>query len=141
MNVFKLLLIIDSAPCHQTKKLKDFCDKSGIVLTFIPPRLTNLLEPADACWFSTIKKLNKKKLNNWFIYEDKSFASHNNISSQGYEKFLIWLVELWEFYHSKLIKDSFKYCRISKRTIDENSNLFIDISPLHSILRQMLDEN
>ena len=137
----KVLLIIDSAPCHQTKKIKDFCDESGLVLTFIPPRLTNLLQPADVCWFSTIKKLYKESRNNWFIYEEKSFTSHNNMRSPGYEKCLIWLVELWELFDSKLIKDSFKYCGISKHTIDENSNLLIDIIPLHSILRQMLDEN
>jgi len=52
----KILLLIDSATCHLTKNVKDFCYENNIFLCFIPPRLTNLLQPADVVWFCLIKK-------------------------------------------------------------------------------------
>ena len=62
----KVLLIIDSAPCHLTPRVKASCELNGIVLFIIPPRLTNLLQPADVCWFSSIKKRYREKWNRWF---------------------------------------------------------------------------
>lgn len=56
-----ILLIIDHAPCHLTVKVKNFCVDNCIELLFIPPRLTNLLQPADVCWFASIKKSYKVK--------------------------------------------------------------------------------
>ena len=63
----KILLIIDSAPCHLTKNVIGFCENNGILLSIIPPRMTNLLQPADVCWFATLKKAYKEKWNSWFI--------------------------------------------------------------------------
>ena len=66
-NFEKVLLLIDSAPCHLTKLVSRYCDNNGIVLAFIPRRLTNLLQPADVCWFSIIKKKYREKWNNWSV--------------------------------------------------------------------------
>ena len=41
---------------------------------FCTPRLTNLLQPADVCWFSSIKKTYKEKWNHWYIYGEKSYV-------------------------------------------------------------------
>ena len=68
-NLSSVLLIIDSAPCHLTGKVKDFCSQNQIVLLFVPKQMTNLLQPADVCWFAPLKKELKKRWNQWFIYE------------------------------------------------------------------------
>ena len=34
--------------------------------------MTNLLQPADVCWFSSIKKSYKAKWMDWFIYDPKT---------------------------------------------------------------------
>ena len=137
---FQNVLVV-IAPCHLTKKVQDFCDENKLVLCFIPPRLTNLLQPADVCWFSSIKKLYKEKWNDWFIHGDKTFTKNDNLRSPGYEQSLRWLVEIWELFSSTLIQNSFNYCGITAHCLDENSNILIDIAPLHSVLKQMLESN
>ena len=64
-NLEKILLLIDSARCHLTAPVYNYCAENGIVLLFIPPRLTNLLQPADVAWFASLKKGYRKKWNNW----------------------------------------------------------------------------
>jgi hypothetical protein len=39
--------MIDCAKCHEKQTVRDYCDKEGIVVKFVPKRLTNLLQPAD----------------------------------------------------------------------------------------------
>ena len=136
-----VLLLIDSAPCHLTKKVHEFCAQNGVIPFFVPPRLTNLLQPADVCWFSSIKKTYKEKWNNWFIYGEKSFTKNNNMRSVGYEQCLNWLIEAWDIFPTDLIKKSFITCGINRHTIDENSNVLMNIQPFHTILKQMLNEN
>lgn len=71
MNLDLLLLIIDSATSHTTPRVESFLHDNKIKLLLIPPRMTNLLQPADVGWFSSIKKAYRAKWNNWFIYEKK----------------------------------------------------------------------
>ena len=49
-----LNLIIDSAKPHKTAKLAAHAESKNINLIIIPPGMTNLLQPADVCWFSEI---------------------------------------------------------------------------------------
>ncbi len=42
-----MCLIIDSARCHKTVKVRDKCRELNIKHFLIPPRLTGLLQPAD----------------------------------------------------------------------------------------------
>ena len=85
----KLFLIIDSVPCHLTQKVKDFCDDNNIFLSIIPPRMTNLLQPADVFWFATLKKEYS-----WYIFEDKTFTINDNMKSPGYVKCLDLLSDI-----------------------------------------------
>ena len=50
-NLKKLYLMIDCAKCHEKATVKAYCDKKGILVKFVPKRLTNLLQPADVMWF------------------------------------------------------------------------------------------
>ncbi|RNA05625.1 Pogo transposable element with [Brachionus plicatilis] len=52
-NYDKILLIIDSARCHLTAQVESFCVENGISLFFVPPGLTNMLQPADVSWFAS----------------------------------------------------------------------------------------
>ncbi len=51
----KLLLIVDEASCHKHQSVTDLCEQHGIFLVSIPPRMTNLLQPADVGWFGPLK--------------------------------------------------------------------------------------
>lgn len=46
----KSLLFLDHAPCHLTNPLQVAALKRNINLEFIPPRMTQLLQPADVSW-------------------------------------------------------------------------------------------
>ena len=73
----KVLLIVDSARCHLTKNVKDYCEQNSIILQYIPPRFTNLLQPADVCWFSSIKKKYSEKWTDWFLFEEKTYNARS----------------------------------------------------------------
>ncbi len=49
-------LIIDSAKCHLTSKVTAKFFELNLNKELIPPRFTNLLQPADVSWFASIKK-------------------------------------------------------------------------------------
>ena len=50
----KLYLIFDSAKCHLTPAVKEHMKSNEIDLLVIPPRLKNLLQPADVVFFSDV---------------------------------------------------------------------------------------
>ena len=76
-----VLMLIDSARCHLTAKVKEFCQTNHIELLFIPPRMTNLLQPADVCWFAPIKKALKKRWDSWYVNDTHlhTFTAANNM--------------------------------------------------------------
>ena len=61
----KLNLFIDCVPCHTTALVKSEFEAAGVDLTYIPKRLTNLLQSADISWFKPLKGLYKECWNNW----------------------------------------------------------------------------
>jgi len=50
-NFDKLYFIIDSAKCHTTPKLLNHLRNNNIKKIIVPPRFTNLIQPADLIWF------------------------------------------------------------------------------------------
>lgn len=127
-------MILEKARCHKTEKASQFCFANYILLIFIPPRMTNLLHPADVCWFGSIKKA---RWVYWFTYEERTYTGNQNARSAGYAVCIDWLSELWSQFSPALIKKSFSLCGIVKHLVDED-NLKIDTASLHSELRQML---
>jgi hypothetical protein len=59
-------LVIDSAKCHLTQKVNDKMLELGLKKIVVPPRMTNLLQPADVGWFANIKKELHHKWNEWY---------------------------------------------------------------------------
>jgi len=127
-----ILLLIDQAKCHMTDIVKNFCNTKRIVLVFIPPRMTNLLQPADVGWFGSFKKLLKKRWDEWFIQDVHTYTVANNMRSPGYVACCIWIQEIWESYECEEIRKSFKYCGIQRHQIS-NEKVSIDTSQLHSV--------
>ncbi|RNA34074.1 hypothetical protein BpHYR1_054421 [Brachionus plicatilis] len=59
LNQYLKALNLDQLPFLVLKIrliVKDELQVNGIVTNFIPPRMTNLLQQADVCWFASIKK-------------------------------------------------------------------------------------
>jgi hypothetical protein len=78
-NLSKVCLIIDSARCHKTVKVRDKCRELNIKHFLIPPRLTGLLQPADVCWFASLKKTYHKLWTDWFLNGVKTFTIKNQL--------------------------------------------------------------
>ncbi len=49
-------MILDSAKCHLTSKVEAKFTELKLNKEIIPPRFTNLLQPADVGWFASIKR-------------------------------------------------------------------------------------
>ena len=59
------LLYLDHAPPHRKALLTDSMIDYGITHRLIPSRMTNLVQPADVCWFKTIKAQYQRRWTNW----------------------------------------------------------------------------
>ena len=55
-NLNEVRLVLNSAGCHLTKRVENAFNTSNIVPFFIPPRMTNLLQPTDVSWFAILKR-------------------------------------------------------------------------------------
>ncbi|CAF0967901.1 unnamed protein product [Brachionus calyciflorus] len=84
-------LFFDSVRCHKTSLVENTFRKLNIRLIFIPPRFTNLLQPADFCWFSSLKKAYTSKWNDWYLNGEKTYTKYGNRKSPGYVKCISWL--------------------------------------------------
>ncbi|CAF1108061.1 unnamed protein product [Brachionus calyciflorus] len=82
----KPILYLDSAPCHVSSSTTEFMDDLNFEYSYIPPRLTSLLQPADVCWLKSFKKCYYEKWTQWFLNDSKSFTKSGNLRSPGYAK-------------------------------------------------------
>ncbi len=112
-------LIWDSAKCHATQKVKQCLIDNNISVIIIPPRFTNILQPADVCWFRNLKRSYCERWNKWFLYEDTTYTVHGNARSPGYAKVTNWLSELWDSFPNHLIKNSFDFCGITSKHVND----------------------
>jgi hypothetical protein len=119
-------MFIDSAKCHITEQVAAKFSELKINRFLIPPRMTNLLQPADVCWFAHIKNEIHKKWCDWFINSDKKFTRHNNMRSPGYANCIKWISEIWMNFDPVQIRNSFEHCGITSK------------NNLHSALRHIL---
>ena len=116
-----------------TKKVTTCSDQNGIILVYIPPRLTNLLQPADVVWFASIKKSYKSLWTQWYIHGEHSYTRNNNMRSPGYNQCLKWLVEIWANFDPNLICQSFENCGIRANDIIDG-RLMLEMEKIHSML-------
>ncbi len=102
--------------------------------------MTNLLQPADVCWFSTIKKEYKKLWSDWYMNEEKIFTISRNLKSPGYVKCCEWLNSIWNDFDTEKIKKSFEVCGVQKHVM-VNGQVRVCWNKLHTVLRTMLESN
>ncbi|CAF0969922.1 unnamed protein product [Brachionus calyciflorus] len=138
-NLTSVKLFIDSARCLQTKSVQDKLKEFDIDSVFIPPRLTNLLQPADVSWFGKLKKEYHEKWNDWFMNAEKSLTCHGNIKSPGYATCIAWLSEICTSFDPNVIKNSFDKCGIVSQ-YDLHSSLNYIIKN-NSIINEEMSEN
>lgn len=100
-------LILDSAPCHKKKGLEDAAKNVRVDLLFVPPSLTNLLQPADVSWMRPFKQRFHQKWTDWFIHEERELMRSNNPRSPGKNQMnglaYWWLVNHFPFYKINLL--------------------------------------
>ena len=72
-------IFIDSAKCHLTEKVANKFSELNLKKCIIPPRMTNLVQPADVSWFAKIKKELHGKWNHWYLFEDKTYTRFGNM--------------------------------------------------------------
>jgi hypothetical protein len=61
-QIGKSAILLDSARCHNTKS-----DQLSIKKISVPPRMTNLLQPAHVSWFRPLKQNYHRLWNDWFL--------------------------------------------------------------------------
>ena len=101
------LLFVDQATCHKTAIIKNTAKHHGISLSFIPSRMTGLLQPPDVSWLAVMKRAYRSKWNKWYAKATKFYTKFGNMRSQGYATVIRWLSEIWESLSTELISDSF----------------------------------
>ena len=79
-------LFIDNAPCHKTFEVLNKFHENNIGITFIPPRMTSTLQPADVDIFRSLKASFHQRWTDWYINEPKAFTKNHNLKSPGYVK-------------------------------------------------------
>lgn len=118
------VLIYDSARCHLTNSVAARARELGISRVIIPPRTTNLLQPADVSWFATIKRAYCSRWTEWAVNEPKSTTAAGNTRSPGYVNAINWLSDIWRAFPVEQIKQSFDNCGITSQ-LQLHSTLFI----------------
>ena len=126
-NFDKLYFIFDSAKCHTTPKVLNHLENNNIEAIIVPPRFTNLIQPADVIWFSLLKGAYHELWQKWFISNEHSYTKHNNMRSPGYVNCINWCVKLWDEFSSNLLKESFDYTGVCSR------------NNLHSVLKHIIE--
>ncbi len=107
-------LLMDSAPCHLTSLVTDSLKDLNVNTIQIPPRMTNLLQPADVSWMRPLKKSFHQKWQHWFLNAEKTKTRFDNIRSPGYAQVITWVSEIWATLNPNVIRASFDLCGITQ---------------------------
>jgi hypothetical protein len=70
--------------------------------------MINLLQPADVCWFRTLKQKYHVLWNTWFLLGNHAYTRNDKARSLGYVKAVEWLSQIWEEFPSHIIINSYK---------------------------------
>jgi hypothetical protein len=108
----KCAILLDAAKCHNTKIVQDKLKQLIITQVHIPPRMTNLLQPADVCWFRPLKSHYHRLWNESFLKGEHTFTRNDNARSPGYVKSIEWLSLMWDHFVSHNIINSFEFCGV-----------------------------
>ncbi len=70
------------------KSVDEAFASAGIGKKMIPLRFTNLLQPADVCWFASVKKKLHEKWTDWYINDESDIwqSSDSQIISKSFDR-------------------------------------------------------
>ncbi len=123
-NLPKILLIIDSAPCHTSVKFKNAMNDNNIVPCFIPPSFTSLLQMADTHWFRNMKASFRSSYNFWISDSNNhEFTELENQYAPPFNSILNWISMSWDDLHQIYIARSFKECGVKSELDDYHTHL------------------
>ena len=108
----KCALLLDSARCHSTKRFTDKLNELQVKKVQIPPRMTNLLQPADVSWFKPLKSHYHRLWTEWFLEGNHTYTRSDNARSPGYSKAIEWLSLMWSSLQTHIIINSFECCGV-----------------------------
>ena len=91
--------------------------------------MINLLQPADVCWFRTLKQKYHVLWNTWFLLGNHAYTRNDKARSLGYVKAVEWLSQIWEEFPSHMIINSFENCGV------------IGQYRLHNVLQKIVSTN
>lgn len=131
----ELNVVLDNATCHTSAKAKKAFNKARIQTSFLPSRLTSMLQPADVSWMRPLKVAYQAKWSQWIVGNPHTFTLAGNlrspgnfqpinsllsliidktpISKKGYANVIRWISEIWSDFDSQVIVDSFDKCGIT----------------------------
>ncbi len=107
-----MAILLDAAKCHSTELVNNKMNDLNAKKILIPPRMTNLLQPADVSWFKPLKQKYHHLWNEWFLAGNHTFTRNDNARSPGYAQAIGWLSTIWEQFESHIIINSFECCSI-----------------------------
>lgn len=79
-------LYLDQARCNTAANVAAEFKKNNINISYIPARMTALLQPADVGWFSVLKREYAQLWEDWMINSPKTYTKQGNLKSPGYVK-------------------------------------------------------
>lgn len=133
-------LILDQAPCHKTEELRQAALHAHTTLLFVPPSLTNLLQPANVSWMRPFKQRFHQRWTDWYINEERELTRFNNSRSPGYVTVVEWISEIWADLDRTMIKQSFKKCGITTHDDNEFHSPLAQLCRTHELPDLILDE-
>jgi len=80
----RILLHLDNSPVHKRKDIMEIFRANSIEVSYLPARMTSLLQPADVGWFRSLKSQYHKRWQVWYLNAPKAFTSQHNLKSPGY---------------------------------------------------------
>jgi hypothetical protein len=89
-----IVLIYDNAPCHLTTSITAALQSIAVKPILVPPRLTNLCQPADFSWMRPLKKAFHDRWQHWFLHGLKTTTRNNNVRSPGYAQVIHWISDI-----------------------------------------------
>ena len=140
-NKRKILLHLDNSPVHKRKDLLKAFYQNKVELSFFPPRMTSLLQPADVSWFRSLKAQYHNKWQEWYLTEPKSFTKSNNMKSPGYGRVIQWISQIWAQFDSKIIVNSFASTGITSQHPDDFNPILRAVLMNKLVPSKILDDN
>ncbi|KAL0212279.1 hypothetical protein RCL1_005905 [Eukaryota sp. TZLM3-RCL] len=104
-----LLLFFDSARAHLATSVKEYLKSRSFLYLVIPGGMTALLQPADVCWFRSLKQSLAREVKMW-LDSNPSRTRGGNIRPPPAELMAQWLVTSQSSLTRSLIVNSFQSC-------------------------------